>query len=525
MASDSPPDGELPHVDSQLPLDGANSERPDKTWRGLSWAAFAVFAALVSCHLGLREFWTDETITAGHVAYWAATVEQFHPRGYYGLLYAWTLLFGDGDVALRAFSIPWALAAFGLLTLIARRTLAPRERVLAQWLFALSPFVILYFRMARFYAMTTALALLVAYCAVLIIQEGRYRHWLALALTGIALFHTNYLAAGMLAPLYLGLLWCAGRKRQLLRLLLSLPPLVIAIVLRAHMVTGAATEVGAIEGGLGAIGPLRLPLRFALPLYSFALGESTEPWRFWITVPATLAAAVAFALGLWGIRRSRPGYAVIALAFPVALVMGVLMVTFGAPAEPLSTVARSLLFAAPLGYAAAAVGVFSLRRPALRAILLLVLLGADVYGLANYFTGREALNPNHVIPWREIARTIETQEQPGDIVLTYYDRSIRRYGSFPCYIDGNGGGYEGKARLAAWPAQGGRIWLVARDRGSTGARHVTEQALADLSARAGKVQTMSFMHYDATQRRWRQRFLGAPIPEYYVTVYLLSPPA
>ena len=511
-------------MDSVAPQDSTQQATPAKTWRGLSWAAFVVFSALVTVHLGLREFWTDETITFGHVASWATTDEAFHPRGYYGLLYIWKLFFGDSDVALRAFSIPWALAAFGLLTLIARRVLQPRERVLAQWLFALSPFVVLYFRMARFYAMTTALALLVAYCAVLVIQAGRYRHWLALALAGIALFQTNYLAAGMLAPLYLCLIWQAGRKRQLLRLALSLPPLGIVILLRAHTVTAAAADIGMIEGGVAAVQALHLPLRFALPLYSFALGENTEPWRFWLTVPAGLATLVAFGLGIWAIGERRPGYAVVALAYPVALAMGVLMVTFGAPAEPISAVARSLLFAAPLGYAALAVGAMSLRRAPVRIALIVVLLSANVYGLANYLTGRQALNPNHVIPWREIAGAIETRAQPDDIVVTYYDRSICRYGHFPHYVDGNEGAFEGKDRLEEWPRHGGRIWFVARDRGSAGARQLTEWALADLAARAGKVEKMDFMPYNETQRRWRERLLGARLPEFYVTVYVLSPP-
>jgi hypothetical protein len=506
-------------------------------WRGpnargclaLSWIAFAVYALLLTLALGAREFWTDEIVSAGHVSHWVYTDDPFHPRAYYVLLYGWKLIFGDGDLALRAFSIPWALAAFWLLTAIGKRLLDHRALILGQWLFALSPYVILYFRMARFYSMVTAVALAVAYCAVLVLQEGRRRHWTALAAGALALLFTNYSAVAMLVLLFAVLLFAAlippaRRHRHLGRLALCVLPTAVAAAIIVHGMGGEPILIRTIETGLQSSVAMRIVSRLALPLYALALGETTDPWRLYVTLPALAAAAVALVLGL-AARRQKPGYALIAGAWPVVVVASAAILVFAAPAEPLASATRISLFSAPLAYLAMASGLRQIRRGSLRVLLVLILFGADLYGLGNCFHGRQFLNPSFVVPWREIGATIERQQRPDDIAVAYYDSTIKRYAALPNFIDGRPDYFpELLAPVDEWPKCGCRLWLIARDRGSAEARRLQQGVIDRLTPLASKVTVTPFMPYTPTERKWRGLFLGQDIPDAYVKIYLFEPP-
>lgn len=487
-------------------------------------AAFLVFGALLLVGLGQREFWTDEAVTAGHVAQWRTTRDAFHPRGYYALLFGWKQLFGAGDWSLRAFSIPWALLSLWLLWQVARRLVAPRTALLAVWLFALSPFVILYFRMARFYSLMTAAFMLVALAAVLVAQEGRRRHWAGLALAALGLLNVNYAAAALLGPIWLWLGLVARRRGQLTRWALSVAPGVLLLVAIAEVVLRNAGNISRIEVGGADASPTRLLARLALPVYSLAVGETTDPWRVHLVLPALLVLAVAFVVGWGALRKSAEGRAVY-WAWPLSVGVVALVLSTVARAEPLASAARSTLFAVPLALLVVAAGIGALRSGLWRAVMLAVLLVADGYGLANYFAGRQFLNPAYAVPWREVGRLITEREQPGDMVLCYFDDTILRYARFGHFILGRSDYFADRlVPVETWPACGQRLWLIARDRGSAQARRLQDETLAKLRPKAGRVEEIPVMRYGELDRKVRALVLRRQMPESYLTVYLFTPP-
>ena len=185
---------------------------------------FVAFAVLICLRLDFPSFWLDESITAGHIsAPQYVHYDAFHPPGYYWLLLHWSYLFGAGDIALRAFSVPWALLAVVLVWLLARRLLDPPADLLALWLFALSPLGLLYLRTARYFAMTLAVFLLVAYLMLLATSRGRWRHYILLGLAAADLLWINYVAAILLLPGYLLLLYSARRSQPAYQLRWACP--------------------------------------------------------------------------------------------------------------------------------------------------------------------------------------------------------------------------------------------------------------------------------------------------------------
>lgn len=492
----------------------------------LSLGSLVVFALLLIPGLGSREFWTDEVVTAGHVVALNNTYDAFHPRAYYLLLYEWKQVFGASDLALRAFSLPWAFLAWFLLLRLSRLVVPAPQALLGQWLFVLSPFVVLYFRMARFYSLVTAAALLVAYAALLVLQQGRWRHWLLLGFSCLGLLTISYSASVLLAPLMLLCAWRAWQRRQLLRLPVSaLPYLPFLVYLCLHL-PATAQRISTIEAAGHANLLRNLAVMLGFPVYSLLVGETTDPWRIYLTLPALLVGLVGLVRGIKQGGTSRAeGWPLVVWAWPLAVIVVSLVVSFVARSEPLNSTARSAIFAAPLAYLVLAAGLMTLQRRGLRALALALLLVADGYGLANYYLGRQFLNPAYAVPWRQIAEAIESRQQPSDLILSYFDSTPQRYGNFPNFIVGRPDFFpEALVPVQEWPRCGARLWLIARDRGSGEARRLQRETIEQLTPRASRVEVLSFMPYESIDRRIREAVLHRPVEEAYVKVYLFTPP-
>lgn len=117
----------------------------------------------------------------------ARTAGDVHPPGYYLLLKAWTLLFGDGAGAIRAFSATAGVAAVGLAYLAVREAASWRRGddrgkrnasacwtgVLAAGLLALHGEQIAAARTARMYSLGVALALLTSWLLLVAMRRTR----------------------------------------------------------------------------------------------------------------------------------------------------------------------------------------------------------------------------------------------------------------------------------------------------------------------------------------------------------------
>jgi hypothetical protein len=160
------------------------------------------------------------------------------------------------------------------------------------------------------------------------------------------------------------------------------------------------------------------------------------------------------------------------------------------------------------------------------AVALAAILVGDGYGLRNYFAGQQFLNPGYATPWREIARTIEARQQPGDEVLVFFDTTLLQYGHFPGFIAARPeGSAEEVEQVRTWPQSGHRLWLVARDRGSEAARRLQQETLQLLTPRAARVEKISFLPYGALDRALRELVLRRKVEDAYVQVYLFWPPS
>ena len=245
-------------------------------------------ACLLFFALDLLPVWTDELFTSRTVAHPVGEIiaivqQDIHPPLYYVLLHDWEKLPlpWRGVAALRAFSAVWALVATLLLDLLWARPWKPLERWLALWLFALSPCLLLYGRMARSYSMQTALALL----ALAMLQRWMRKPSSAMLAWGavssiLGLLYTHYVPGVAILAGFVLIGWrSVGAARMgafSLAVALGYAPWVITLIDASRRWGGAAgySATYALSGNLA----LEHIIKIAFGLVSMTIGESFPAW-------------------------------------------------------------------------------------------------------------------------------------------------------------------------------------------------------------------------------------------------------
>ncbi|HEY3396927.1 MAG TPA: glycosyltransferase family 39 protein [Armatimonadota bacterium] len=487
-------------------------------------AAFVVFTALLVYRLGDRELWLDEVITIGHTQTAHPAYDAFHPDGYYRLMYQWRQLFGSSDGALRALSVPFALLALLLVWLLASRLLPAPTAILALWLVALSPFALLYLRMARYFSLTLAATLLVVYLALLARERAQPVYYLLLGLATVALLNVDYVACLGVPLLYLWLRgtteerrparwwWLPAAALPAAFLLLKLP----ALLHDARGVAGVAAAPPTLHG---------LLLKLGLPFYSATVGETTDFWRFYLVVPVGLAGMLLWGLGLRNLwRRGGPNRWLLLAPWPLLVVIATVVLSTLAAGEPWPRVSSFSLYALPFFLMTVAAGTLRLRRWAAVVLVGIFLLG-QLYGVSNYLARRQFLNPGYNVAWREVSRLIGSRTSPGEVAITFWDASISRYWDAPARLVDITvpGGEQQEPSLRDFPSSGGGVWLIDRDRGSDTARTATEAFVTRMRALAATTEEFSVMPLSPTEQRWRSRLGGRPADPAYLRVYHFRP--
>jgi hypothetical protein len=125
-------------------------------------ASGAIYSFDIGRSLGASEAYSAMAATQpsfGAAIHAALRFDQCKPPLYQILLHAWALVFGGGDISLRALSLIFSMASVGLVMALGTSMFAPSVGVAAAVLWALCPLAIIYGAWARMYSMFIALAL------------------------------------------------------------------------------------------------------------------------------------------------------------------------------------------------------------------------------------------------------------------------------------------------------------------------------------------------------------------------------
>ena len=369
----------------------------------------------------------------------AVQLSDTSPPLYYLLLNLWTRGAGTSDLALRLFSVLWALAAFPLIWLLAERVGGRPAALSSALVYALAPPSLYYSVEGRMYAMLWFLAVAFIWLTFSLHERGTGRTTLALWIVAGA--------AGFLTHYFFAFVWFAGT------LWLALHP---GRFPRSYLAAGVLVTVAAV-----------------LPWYT-QLPASLSRWRVtgsWLNRPLSLAEALSAPVllgwnllagrGVWGGSRWSDRFlAVLLLVLVWAVWRRGLRPLFSQPLQLLwlwvlaacfGPLAFDLLrgtFASLIGrYALAGLPAamlllgFALSRlpPRPRLIFLGLIVVAWLPGIRNVFR-----NPRSWEPYVQIGHILSTDAQPGDLVIVH---------SIPSGVVGVARYMTASVPLAAWVGQ------------------------------------------------------------------------
>jgi mannosyltransferase len=163
--------------------------------------ATAIGGVLRFATLDAKGFWQDEIATlaviGGGLGDVLSSVADFEraPPVYYVVAWAWTAVFGDGEVGARSLSAVAGTAAIPIAYVAGRELVSRRIGAIAAALVAVNPFLIWYSQEARPFALLVALSALALVFFGRALRTGRQRDVALWALTSGLALATHYFAA------------------------------------------------------------------------------------------------------------------------------------------------------------------------------------------------------------------------------------------------------------------------------------------------------------------------------------------
>ena len=457
-------------------------------------------AVLLGVRPRLLPVWGDEQFTLNVIAGpWSELMNvleaDIHPPLYFVLVKLWAQAARGIDpvVAARLFSAICALLTTVALDLLWMRRRDPRERFWMLALWAASPLVLLYARMARSYALQALLAVAVFYLARSAVERPTWTRLAGVSAGLAALLYTHYLpglAVGFAVFVLLMRVKPAAAVATIAGTGFLYSPW--AAVLLEGLSRAASKEAYQLAPNAAA----ELALRTAYWGLSFTFGEA----QTWLSI--CCAAGLSLALGVLLMRQESAWTVEQRLAVwaaPVGLLGTWLWVSFA------FTPAR-LLFLAPAWLLTLALLASQRLGRAALAALLAFYIAAD--GL--YFARVGLLNPGYEIPFDTIAREIETTSSPSETVVIV-DAASADPSPLTAAIDGRfkiSAVGDGSLKRAAERAPS-TIWLLQT------ARAASRQAPNAIGGAYRLKRSFAYVRYSPLQRSALELLTGAPAPEHH----------
>ncbi|HQE91955.1 MAG TPA: glycosyltransferase family 39 protein [Anaerolineae bacterium] len=425
-------------------------EQPSQAKKGVErwgvWGVLLMAAVLLFFRLGERALWWDEIInvyidqqsvrgilTSLGAIPGAPTYVDVHPPLFHLIQHYWLILAGDSDFAVRFPNAVFALLALYWLYHIGRKVGGPVYGLVAMLVIALSPFWLMYARMARYYALTTMLGLASTFFYLELLESPTRTRWGIYGVVNMLLLYTDYLAAILLVCQCLYLLFIHPDKRWVRTWFLSMIcvgviylPWLPAWYRQTHMMHGLI-EADLAHSFLGTV------FKFAFPLLSFTTGETMFPWE----LPALIGYVLCAGLLIYGIRAllrqssslswhgSRLSFVLLFTLLPVLGTIAV--ITFITPTITFIGIGNRTFFAFPFLGLLLASGLCALKRPRITIFVAILLVSIWGYGSYNYYVGRNFFNPVYAVPTEQVVADVLTQAQPGDVIFSDVDMGFGYY--------------------------------------------------------------------------------------------------
>ncbi len=484
-----------------------------------------ISAILLFFDLGAKSMWIDEynnvdiAARSSLNAVTQGVLEGFQrqPPGYFWLLHLWIQLVGTGDAAVRALSVLMGLGAVLLTFVLGRQLDEPDVGLVAAYLLAISPTLVLYARMARYYLPTLLFALL-SCCLFLALtgpaRRNRFWLWVLYILANVLLMLSSYVAGAVLLCQLVTIPFRSKAERTQIKLWLA--GLIVSIALVAGWFVYAFPSIASYPLAPAdlASGLPGYVVKLVYPLYSFAVGETLFPWR----VPAILgglAVLVLFLVGMGRLRHRGGALPLVVTGLFASLFLVVLSTVLFVVDVPFVNIPSRAIFALPFLSIAIAVGIAAVPARWLRWVCIVLLTICAVAGLSNYYRGLEFHNPIYAVPVREVVAQIRAECRAGDVIISEFDTGFGYYyrqadQPVPLWTSDT-------ALPSLQNERPSRVWLVTFGRDAT--RSTTDEALQEwLWQEYQLAWEEGYVEQDPLYQRVKEKLLHRPAYRYKLVV-------
>lgn len=405
---------------------------------------FILSSSLMMYSLDQKSPWIDEfnsikisEKTPGQIIDFCLVSEPHPPLQYLALHYFHYLVNDSGVPASRVISV-----IFGVLSVICfypmiRHLVDRNIALLSTFLFCISPFLIMYSRMARYYSLVLFLSIISYYLFFRIISRTSSHKkvdYLLLIVCLSLLLYTYIPAVAVIITqmCYLGYTeWknrTAGQQFKVFPIISGWKYLIIAWVLAGLIflpwLVGMYISQPVINAGSVAVlgGLVQFLLRFIVPFYVYAIGATMYPWTWY----GILGLLTFFALFLYAVYQfyKEKEFGLLILFFVPLLVTNCILQVFNVSFLDIPQRAIFLLpfFIAIIGYA-----IVKIRINSLKILVLCIIIIVSGISVSNYYGGKEFIDPMYIVPAKEIVSDLQGNFTPSDVVITQQSTAIGYY--------------------------------------------------------------------------------------------------
>ena len=365
--------------------------------------------------LGDKSLWLDELISVDDTR----TGQGLPPNNlvrplYFLLLTPWMQL-GTGDAWLRGLSVIFALGSVYFLYLLGHRILGKTEGLLAALLLSLSPVFIRHAQEVRMYTLSTCLGIAGALALVYALENPHIRPIGGWAILRFLALLTTPLNACLFLPDVIIIFWRFRQQRSVLGKfalgLIVVGLLWLPFLLGTMMATVSYSTSGHVQSTVvpGIKELIRQVMSFTVwPFYIQVGGISSIFYKLF-----TFLMWFVMAIALMGKNQSSKIFWVAAWALlPLAQIFTASQFSFSIWVD------RYLLLACPYILLLLAAGIVKIgSRWRFFCVLILLTYGLAVAGGLNYHYHHQANNDSRGRDYRGMVEIINTNEQPGDVIV------------------------------------------------------------------------------------------------------------
>ena len=346
---------------------------------------------------------------------------------YESILHFWLKL-GKSEVFTRMpsvlFGIATILLTWGLLRILSCEKIA----FLVAMLLAISPFHIMFSRMAREYSLLCFLCTASTLLFVMLLKkkktDAKKLLWVYYFIVTLLLIYTHYYAWIFIFSQNIYFLATKSRHKHLLK-----PWFFLQIILALLILPWFLVNLSFLLRGEGYLKTYYCSIfgrcvKLIFTQFVFCLGLTVSPWNLKIVIPAFIAFSMAFTLGMAKLLRDCIRNKNSQLLILILFLIPVLVEAFIPACAP-----RQIISSLPFLFAIIAVGIIKMRPKLLSIVICVIIFLTSLFSIKNYFTGSQFIDVDMVTPWNKITQDIADSVHNTDniVLITTYSGNFYHY--------------------------------------------------------------------------------------------------